>query len=137
MYCVFQEKLIYRIFNIYWFLFFTILYRYCVRDKKYIFLIKRGFFITELLGEITCSTKFLFFFTILVVRDREDWINLIYKMIKLDSIRPLALSVPNLVLFPAVSSPVHINKKYKKLMILDDPSLHERFHKSKIILKIS
>jgi len=54
-----------------------------------------------LLGEITCSTKFLFFFTILVVTDREDWINLIYKIIKLDSSAPV-LSVTNLVLFPAV-----------------------------------
>lgn len=72
-----------------------------MRDKKYIFLIKRGFFITELLGEITCSTKFLFFFSIPVVTDKEDWINLIYKIIKLDSSAP-TLSVTNLVLFPAV-----------------------------------
>ena len=41
------------------------------------------------------------FFAILVVTDKEDWINLIYKIIKLDSSAP-ALSVTNLVLFPAV-----------------------------------
>ena len=77
-----------------------------MRDKKYIFLIKRGFFITELLGEITCSTKFLFFFTILVVRDREDWINLIYKMIKLDSTRPSSCSVrPKLSSLPCSVQP--------------------------------
>ena len=54
-----------------------------------------------MLGEITCSTKFLFFFSIPVVTDKEDWINLIYKIIKLDSSAP-TLSVTNLVLFPAV-----------------------------------